>query len=102
MMAQKHIVVVLVFLLAMGVCLGQKQEAGQDKQSQYASLLSRVKNGDLTIDFQQLRLSYMDSPERHQAKDTGAQEKEMWQALNQKEFKKAIDAADVVLANEFV
>jgi hypothetical protein len=100
--AAKRIIVALVFLGAAGVCLGQKQEAVQDKQSQYTSLLASIKSGDLTIDFQQLRFSYMDSPERHQAKDTSTQQKEMWQALNRKEFKKAVDAADVVLANEFV
>ena len=80
----------------------QQQDQKLDKQSEYASLLARVKNGDLTIDFKQLRFSYMDSPERHKAKDTSDEEKEMWQLLSKKDYKAAIEKADVVLANEFV
>jgi Domain of unknown function (DUF4919) len=74
----------------------------QETPSGYASLLARVKSGDLSVDFQRLRFSYMDSPERHAAKDISSERREMFAAVNGKDYKKAIQKADAVLANEFV
>lgn len=74
----------------------------EKKPSEYAGLLARVKSGDLSIDFKQLRFSYMESPERHQAKDTDDQKKAMFEALKKKDYAKALHNADVVLENEFV
>ncbi|HMC32536.1 MAG TPA: DUF4919 domain-containing protein [Candidatus Angelobacter sp.] len=74
----------------------------EKKPSEYASLLARVQGGDLSIDFKQLRMSYMESPERHQAKDTKPQKQGMFKALQSKDYKKAIHNADIVLENEFV
>ena len=74
----------------------------QGTPSEYASVLARVKSGDLSIDFQRLRLSYMDAPERHKAKDTNKERTEMFDAVKGKDYKKAIQKADKVLANEFV
>jgi hypothetical protein len=97
-MNPKRMAVIVGLLVVAMASAAQKEE----KPSEYASLLARVKNGDLSIDFKQLRFSYMDSPERHQAKDTDSEEKDMWRLLNQKDYKKAIEKADVVLASEFV
>lgn len=96
----RHYIIALLVLFLSSIALYSQQE--QPKQSEYASLLARVQGGDLSIDFQRLRFSYMESPERKKAKDTSDEEKAMWQALNKKDFKKAVAAADVVLANEFV
>jgi hypothetical protein len=90
--------VVLALVLIPLLAFGQDQH----KLSDYAALLARAKAGDLSIDFKQLRVSYMDSPERHQAKDTDKQEKEMLAALKTKDYKKAIANADVILENEFI
>jgi len=78
--------------------------ASQDQKppSEYATLLARVKNGDVSIDFKQLRLSYMESPERHQAKDTSKQKDDMMKAIKGKDYKQAIASADAVLESEFV
>lgn len=91
-------VAALAFLLAAGAGLAQKEQT----QSEYASLLARVKKGDPSVDFKQLRFSYMESPERHSAKDTSKEETGMFQALNAKDYKKAIEDADAVLAGAFV
>jgi uncharacterized protein DUF4919 len=91
---------VLVLILAFCPLLAFTQD--QHKLSEYAALLARVKSGDLSIDFKQLRVSYMDSPERHQAKDTDKQEKEMLAALKTKDYTKAIANADIILENEFI
>jgi hypothetical protein len=74
----------------------------EKKPSEYSALLARVKSGDLSIDFKQLRFSYMESPERHQAKDTDEQKKAMFEALKKKDYAKALHNADVVIENEFV
>jgi uncharacterized protein DUF4919 len=96
----RHYIIVLLLLFLSSTALSSQQE--QPKQSEYASLLAQIQGGDLSIDFQRLRFSYMESPERHKAKDTSDEEKTMWQALNKKDFKTAVNKADVVLANEFV
>jgi Domain of unknown function (DUF4919) len=91
----------LLSILVLGLApagFGQKQET----PSEYASLLARVKNGDFSIDFKQLRYSYMESPERRHAKDTSKEGTEMFVALNGKDYNKAVENADVVLASNFV
>lgn len=96
----RHYIIALLLLFLSSIALFSQQEPA--KQSEYASLLARVQGGDLSIDFQRLRFSYMESPERHKAKDTSDEEKAMWQALGKKDFKTAVNKADVVLANEYV
>jgi hypothetical protein len=70
--------------------------------SEYGTLLSKLKAGDTSIDFVRLRLSYLDSPEHKSAKDTSDEQKEMFQQLNSKDFKKALNDAEKVLAQEYV
>ncbi len=70
--------------------------------SEYAALLAKVKAGDLSIDFQRLRFSYMESPERKAAKDTSAEKTQMWEAFKARDYKKAIENAETVVAQEFV
>jgi hypothetical protein len=70
--------------------------------SEYAMLLASLKGGDTSIDYGRLRLSYMDSPEYKQAKDTSTEEKGMEAALGQKNFAEALKDAEVVLASEYV
>jgi hypothetical protein len=90
---------IIVVLLAAGTIASY---ADTKKDSQYATLLARVKGGDTKIDFQQMRLAYMDSPEYQAAKDTDAESKAMIAAINAKDFPAAIKNADVVLANDYV
>jgi Domain of unknown function (DUF4919) len=100
----KPAIFTLLLLLTMLACLGQDQDQDHNKSpnSAYGALLARAQAGDLSIDFQKLRFSWMESPERHAAKDTTDQEHAMFAALKAKDFKKAVANADVVLANEFV
>ena len=70
--------------------------------SEYATLLASLKGGDTSIDYGRLRLSYMDSPEYKQAKDTSKEEKGMESALGQKNFAEALKDAEVVLGSEYV
>ena len=97
MLRKIYAVVVLLLVTTLAAyCQDEK------KPSEYSTLLARVKSSDLSIDFKQLRFSYMESPERHQAKDTDEQKKAMFEALKKKDYAKALHNADVVLENEFV
>jgi Domain of unknown function (DUF4919) len=69
--------------------------------SEYAALRDKVKSGDLSIDFKRLRISFVDSPESRQARDTEEQSKKMVEAINAKDFRKALKNADVLLENDY-
>ena len=71
-------------------------------ESDYAKLLAVLKSGNTHIDYQQLRFDYMESPEYKQAKDTTASEKAMVQAMNAKDYAKALASAEEVMAGEYV
>jgi uncharacterized protein DUF4919 len=102
-MTKRFYVAVLISCFCALACSGQDDKKSEPAgPSEYATLLARVQGGDLSIDFQRLRFSYMESPERHQAKDTSDQEKQMWKALNTDDYKEAIKGADAVLAGKFV
>jgi len=73
-----------------------------DAPSEYATLLASLKAGNTAIDYTRLRLTYMDSPEYQQAKDTSDAEKAMWAALDAKDFPNALKNAEDVLASEYV
>jgi hypothetical protein len=74
----------------------------QAKPSEYATLLAQVKGGDTGIDYGRLRLSWMDSPEYKQAKDTSKEEDAMGAALGKKDYAEALKDAEIVLASEYV
>jgi Domain of unknown function (DUF4919) len=72
------------------------------EKSEYGTLLARVKEGDLSVDFQRLRFSYMDSPERRTAQDISYERAEMVRAVGAKDFKLALGLSEVVLGAAFV
>ena len=75
----------------------------QDKpESQYAKLVAQVKAGAVMVDFKQMRLAYMDSPEYRAARDTDTDAEAMIAAINANDFAAAIKHADAVLANDYV
>ena len=76
--------------------------SAQTPSTEYATLLASLKAGNPSVDYARLRLSYMDSPEYKAAKDTSAAETAMMDALNAKDFAKALNNADTVLAGEYV
>jgi hypothetical protein len=90
---------VLICVLAAGNLFSSAQEKSE---SQYAKLVAQVKAGAAMVDFKQMRLSYMDSPEYRAAKDTEADAEAMIGAINANDFPAAIKNADVVLASDYV
>jgi hypothetical protein len=96
MRGQFLFIVLLAFIAIPTFAIAQKPP------SEYSTLLASLKAGNTDVDYARLRLSYMDSPERKQAKDTGDSEKAMIISLNAKDYAEAIEQADTVLANEYV
>jgi len=74
----------------------------EQKKSEYAALLTRLKEGDLSVDFQRLRFSYMDSPERRAANDITQERIEMVRAITAKDFQRALALSEMVLREAFV
>ena len=91
-----------LFFILLAVVALERPTAAQKPPSEYSTLLASLKAGNTNVDYARLRLSYMDSPERKEAKDTSDSEKAMMNAMNAKDFAKAIEQADIVLANEYV
>src|SRR5208282_2284878 len=65
----------------------------------YADLVAKVKAGDKTVDFKELRFAYADS---RGGPDTDTQKKAMTVALNSKNYADALKNADIVLAADYV
>jgi hypothetical protein len=76
--------------------------AAKKASGDYDRLVERVKGGDKTVDFRELRLAYADSPAYDSGPDTDPQKKAMWAALNSKDFVTVIKNADTVLASDYV
>src|ERR1035441_8816571 len=68
-------------------------------KSTYADLVAKVKAGDKSVDFKELRFAYADSPG---GPDTDTQKKAMMSALNSKNYADALKNADRVLASDYV
>jgi hypothetical protein len=96
-MRKQNLGIVILAILLLPLSL-----MARGNSSEYGTLLSKLKAGDTSIDFVRLRLSYVDSPEHKSAKDTSDEEKEMFQRLNGKDFAKALNDAEKVLAQEYV
>ena len=90
---------VLLSVLAAGSLFSFAQEK---TSSQYAKMVAQVKAGTVAVDFKQMRLAYMDSPEYQAARDTDAQAEAMIAAINANDFPAAIKNAEVVLVSDYV
>ena len=74
----------------------------EEQKSEYGDLLARVKEGELSVDFQRLRFSYMESPERRAAKDVSQERAEMGRAIADRNFGRALELSEVVLKAAFI
>jgi hypothetical protein len=88
----------LIFLL----CRAASPQDVPRQKLTYEDMVERVKGGDQTIDFRELRFAYMDSKTYSKGPDSETQKKAMTAALNSKDFRGAIKNADVVLASNYV
>lgn len=91
---------ILVLVASAFLTFGGAQEDKPKEKPTYEALVKKVKSGDISVDFKQLRLAYANSTTSRP--DTNPQKKAMTAALNSKNYVKALKNADVVLASNFV
>ena len=73
-----------------------------DQPDSYPSLVQRLKSGDRTVSFIELRFAYDDYRANNKLPDTTDQKKAMNKALNAKDYRTALENAERVLASNFV
>ena len=89
----------LIIALVVGqIATGSLCQDKPSATSKYADLVAKVKAGDKTVDFRELRVAYADT---FGGPDTDSQKKAMTAALNSKNFEEAIKNADVVLGGDY-
>jgi hypothetical protein len=93
---------VLAVLLAINA--GQSSTSAQTaaQTSAYQKLVQRVKGGDRSVDFKEIRLAYSDFSEMHSVPDTAADKKAMNEALRAHQYEAALKHAEVVLDADYV
>jgi len=90
-------------ILTVALIAGSALAHGKQKTSgEYDALVERVKQGDQTVDFRQLRIAYSESAHYSEGPDVSSQKKAMMQELRGKEFDKAIKDAGTVLESDYV
>ena len=89
-------------LLLFGLAVSASAQDKAQPKPTYESMVERTKAGDKTVDFRSLRLAYADSPNYSNRPDVSKQKRSMSAALKNRDFDKAIENADAVLASNFV
>ena len=79
-----------------------KKPVENSPRTSYSDLLGRVKKGDSTVDFKELRLSYADTSAYNPYGNDRDTRVKMFAALKAKEFQQAVESAEKILANNFV
>jgi hypothetical protein len=93
--------IVLIMLIFAGNAFTGEEDQPK-KTSDYQTLLKRVMNFDLTVDFKALRLSYAETADYNPYGDDKVKKAEMFEALRNKEYEKAVSAAQTILEKKFV
>ncbi len=90
-------------LAVASICLGVVTifAVGKPPQSEYATMVAKLKAGDTSINFTELRTAYADSPQYDDEPDADLR-KEMFSALQAKEYAKAIKVANKALHEDFL
>jgi Domain of unknown function (DUF4919) len=90
---------VLIFLLLPAFWATAQRPAAKPS---YESLLERVKKGDQTVDFKELRLAYTETSGYSPYGGNTEARKAMFAALRAKEFDKVLSSAEAILAKNYV
>jgi hypothetical protein len=89
---------IAAFLLATGFLTALPQNQAPDK---YQTLLARLKQGDMTVDFLELRRAYADSPKFTDGSDP-EESKAMFSAFNKGDFDQALEHSKKILEKYYL
>jgi hypothetical protein len=79
----------------------KQQVAPRASTASYDEMVRRLKDGDLSIDFAELRMQYAASP-RYEPEEGSDEVKDMYSKLNAKDYEGALKTANAVLSKQYV
>jgi hypothetical protein len=79
-----------------------KKPAAEPQKPTFAVLLERAKKSDATVDFKELRMTFTETPDYSPYGGDRDTRKQMFAALNAKEYDKAVESAEKILTKNFV
>ena len=97
----RTLTIVLMMVIFTGSALAGEEDQPK-KIPDYQTLLKRVMGFDRTVDFKALRFSYTETTGYNPYGDDKAKKSEMFEALRNKQYDKAVSAAQAVLEKKFV
>ena len=86
-------------LLLLTVTLAASRVEAQDPPSVYSHLVERLKSGDRSVDFTELRMAFTDTPAYNGL--MMATYRQLWNTLNMKDFEAALKVVDAVLQRNY-
>ncbi|MFS8084231.1 MAG: DUF4919 domain-containing protein [Acidobacteriota bacterium] len=99
-LASSLLIVILSGLVAVASVQGPKPR--DPLKPAYAALLERVKQGDRTVDFKDLRMTYTETSEYNPYGGDRDTRQQMFASLKVKEYATAVESAEKMLAKNFV
>jgi hypothetical protein len=103
MIVRRFVVAALFLVLSLPAFAAATPAAPQDPTARYQDLISRVRNGDLDVDFRELRYAYAESPGyRPYVGPTEPLVGEMFRAYKAQDFDAAIAASKKILAINYL
>jgi len=98
-----HTMKVLVAFMLSAVCVEatvlSSPQAPQSDPNAYTAIVDRLKAGDRTVDFTELRMAFTHTPDYHGMMMAAYQP--LWRTLNARDFENAIRVADDVLKRNY-
>jgi len=98
-MFSKSILLCVLLLLLASLALAQPQPTAKNS---YETLLERVKKSDQAVDFKELRLAYTETSTYSPYGGDGESRRAMFDAIKSREFDKALQNAETVLARNYL
>jgi len=102
-LASALFILVLVSVVAFSSAQDPPKNSSQESpQRSFAVLLERAKKSDPTLDFKELRMAYTKTTDYSPYGGDRDTRQKMFAALNAKEFDRAVESAEKILAKNFV
>lgn len=86
-------------LLLLTMTLGASALQAQERPTLYSQLVERLKSGDRSVDFTELRMAFTETPAYNGL--MMATYRQLWNTLNMKDFEAALKVVDAVLERNY-